>query len=105
MGISTKFTYEDLQLIPPDHHRYEIVDGELFESLSPIPLHQIIIGNLYAGLRVRARKQRRGVVFLAPCDIVFSPYTVLEPDLFFVLKSRLHIVGKKNLSGPPDLVV
>jgi Uma2 family endonuclease len=30
---------------------------------------------------------------------------VLEPDVIFVSNARLHIIGKKNLSGPPDLVV
>jgi Uma2 family endonuclease len=30
---------------------------------------------------------------------------VLEPDVIFVSKSRRRIVGEKNLTGPPDLVV
>jgi Uma2 family endonuclease len=38
-------------------------------------------------------------------DVVFSVSTVLEPDVIFVSRSRLHIVGEKNISGPPDLVV
>src|SRR5438876_68867 len=29
MRISAKFTYDDLQLIPPDRNRYEIVEGDL----------------------------------------------------------------------------
>lgn len=105
MRISAKFTYEDLLDIPPDRNRYEIVDGELFVTAVPAPLHQIIVGNLYGELRTHVRKHGLGVVFVAPCDIVFTESTVLEPDLFFVSSSRLHIIGEKNLSGPPDLVV
>jgi len=44
MSISTKFTYEDLKIIPPDRNRYEIVDGELFVSTSR--LHYIGEDNL-----------------------------------------------------------
>jgi Uma2 family endonuclease len=105
MRISTKFSYEDLQHIPPDRNRYEIVDGELFVTPSPITLHQRIVGNLYAQLWQHVRKHRLGEVFVAPLDVVFTFSTVLEPDVIFVSRSRLHIVGEKNLAGPPDLVV
>ena len=105
MGISTKFTYEDLQHFPSNGNRYEIVEGDLFVSPAPIPLHQTIVGNLYAELRQHIRKHRLGVVFVAPCDVVLASSTVLEPDIFFVSAARRHIIGEKNLSGPPDLVV
>ncbi len=105
MRISTRFSYEDLQHIPPDRNRYEIVDGELLVTPAPVPLHQIIAGNLYAELRIHVRKRKLGRVFIAPLDVLFSPSTVLEPDVIFVSNSRLHIIGEKNLTGPPDLVV
>jgi Uma2 family endonuclease len=105
MHISTKFTYEDLQHIPPDRNRYEIVDGELFVTPSPITLHQRIVTNLAAQLWQHVRKHRLGEVFVAPLDVVFTFSTVLEPDVIFVSKSRRRIVGEKNLTGPPDLVV
>jgi len=105
MHISTKFTYEDLQHIPPDRNRYEIVDGELFVSPSPITLHQRIVTNLAAQLWQHVRKHRLGEVFVAPLDVVFTFSTVLEPDVIFVSKHRRRIIGEKNLAGPPDLVV
>jgi Uma2 family endonuclease len=105
MSISTKFTYEDLKLIPPDRNRYEIVDGELFVSPAPRPLHQRIVGNIFAALRQHVRQHRLGEVFVAPLDVVFARGTVLEPDVLFVSTSRLHCIGEDNLSGPPDLAV
>ena len=105
MRISTKFTYEDLQAIPLDRNRYEIVEGELFVTPAPIPLHQRIAGNLYAELRQHVRKHRLGEVLMGPVDVVFADSTVLEPDIVYVSRSRQHIIGVKNLSGPPDLVV
>jgi Uma2 family endonuclease len=68
-------------------------------------LHQIIVGNLFAILWQYVRERRLGQVFVAPCDIMFAPSTVLEPDIFFVSTARSHIVGDKYLTGPPDLVV
>jgi len=105
MSISTKFTYEDLKLIPPDRNRYEIVDGELFVTPAPRTLHQTIVGNIFAALHQHARQHRLGRVFVAPYDVVLSTGTVLEPDVLFVSTSRLRYIGEDNLSGPPDLVV
>lgn len=105
MRTSPKFTYEDLQQIPRDSWRYELVDGELFVTPAPIPLHQRIVGNVFGQLWQHVRQHRLGEVFVSPCDIVFTPITVLEPDVFFVSRARFHIIGEKNLSGPPDLVV
>ena len=105
MRISAKFTYEDLQLIPPDRNRYEIIDGELLVSPSPDTLHQTILLNLAGELRLHVRKHRLGRVFVALYDVVFSSSTVLEPDVMFVSHARLNIIGKKNLSSAPDLAV
>ncbi|MBZ5562678.1 MAG: Uma2 family endonuclease [Acidobacteriia bacterium] len=105
MRISAKFSYEDLQHFPPDHNRYEIVDGELFVTPAPIPLHQRIVMNLGAHLWNHVRAHHLGEVFVAPLDVVFTSGTVLEPDIIFVSRARLQIIGEKYLAGPPDLVV
>jgi len=105
MSISTKFTYEDLKLIPPDRNRYEVVGGELFVTPAPRTLHQRIVGNIFTALHQHVRQHRLGEVFVAPYDVVFAPGTVLEPDVLFVSTSRLHYIGEDNLSGPPTLAV
>jgi Uma2 family endonuclease len=105
MRITTKFTYEDLQHIPPDRNRYEIVEGELFVTPAPKTLHQRIVSNLHGQLWQHIRKHRLGELFVAPYDVVLAESTVLEPDILFVNRSRLHLIGEKNLPGPPDLVV
>ncbi|MGH9326607.1 MAG: Uma2 family endonuclease [Terriglobia bacterium] len=105
MHVSTKFTYDDLQSIPPDRNRYEIIEGDLFVTPAPVPFHQIILGNLYLALSQWVEPRGLGKVLFAPVDVVFSFSTVLEPDLIFISRDRLHIIGEKNVSGPPDLVV
>ncbi len=105
MRISTKFTYDDLQIIPPDRNRYEIVDGELLVTPSPNTLHQRIVGNIFAELRQHVRKHRLGEVFVAPYDVLFTRMTALEPDVLFVSRARLERIGEKYVAGAPDLVV
>jgi Uma2 family endonuclease len=46
-----------------------------------------------------------GEVFVAPFDVVFSRFDVVEPDLLYVSKDRLSVLTEKNVQGAPDLVV
>ena len=100
MSVLNQLTYEDLQFTPADGKRYELVEGELFVSAAPIPLHQRTVIRLSAPLSVHVRARRLGEIFIAPCDIVFAPSTVLEPDIFFVSAARSHVVGGEVFNGP-----
>jgi len=102
---SERLTYDDLKKIPPDRNRYELIEGELFVAPAPNIEHQ------RKGFRVAKRvsdhveKNDLGEVFIAPCDVVLSPGTVLEPDIIFVSKARQSIVKDVCIEGAPDLVV
>ena len=104
-GETTKWTYEDLEVLPADGKRHEIIDGEHYVNPAPVPRHQLIAGNLFAALRQFVRSHRAGVVYHAPLDVVLSDETVVEPDILFVSQARLAIVGEKNITAAPDLVV
>lgn len=105
MPIDTRLTYEDYCLLPNDGKRYEIIDGELFVTPSPLTRHQRVVTNLVYYLVDFVKKHDLGVVYAAPLDVVFSPYDVVEPDLLYVSKARLDVVTEKNLQGAPDLAV
>lgn len=64
--------------------RYEVVDGELFVTPSPLPAHQLIVGELYAALRQYVRAQKLGRVYFSPSDIELEPETYVQPDLYVV---------------------
>lgn len=102
---TTSLTYHDLQQIPPDRNRYELIEGELFVAAAPNIEHQRKVGRLYVTLVQHAEQRDLGEVFVAPCDVVFDDSTVLEPDIVFVSKARQSIVTPACIMGSPDLVV
>ena len=103
MVIATRaspFTYHDLQAMPDDGHRYELLDGALLVTPSPGTAHQVSVGALY---RLLHQHRRPGdIVMIAPYDYVISDSTVLEPD---VLVARRDDLGTANLAATPLLVV
>lgn len=99
-------TYSDLEQLPEDiSQRHEIILGELFVSPSPDLYHQRVSGRLQAWLFNHVMEHGLGEVFTAPVDVKLSEYNVVVPDLLFVARDRLDIVGTKAISGAPDLVV
>lgn len=79
-----QWTVDDLQDMPDDGNRYEIVDGELFVSPSPIWRHQDAVALLHRLLTDYLKVERIGHAFFSPADIAFSQTTVVQPDVFVV---------------------
>src|SRR4030067_1275081 len=99
-----KFTYEDY-LKTPDDERYELIGGELLMTPSPVPKHQRISGRLNYELRKFVTEHDLGEVFYAPCDVHLDNENVVQPDILFISKDRLNIIGEKNIQGVPDLAI
>ena len=101
---SKVWTYEDYLRLTDDK-RYEVINGRLEEMPAPTPLHQDVSGNLEFIMRMFVREKRLGKVYDAPIDVVLGDRYVLQPDIIFISKERLGIIGEKAIMGPPDLVV
>ena len=101
----TRLTYRDLQQIPQDRNRYELIEGELFVAPAPNIEHQRKAFRLSRILAEHAEARSLGEVFIAPCDVLLDDSTVLEPDIVFVSKARQSIVTDTCIEGAPDLVV
>jgi Uma2 family endonuclease len=100
-----KLNYEDLVAMPEDGKRYEILDGELVVSASPLTRHQRISRDLELVLLQHVRKHDLGEVFYAPIDVILDEHTVVVPDLVYVSKQRASIIGERGINGAPDLLV
>jgi Uma2 family endonuclease len=102
--IKKKYTYEDY-LKTPDNERYELIEGDLLMTPSPKTVHQRIAGKLDYALRKHVIEHGLGEVFFAPFDVYLDADNVVQPDLLFVAKGRLNVIGEDNIQGAPDLVV
>ncbi|QUQ72190.1 Uma2 family endonuclease [Kutzneria sp. CA-103260] len=93
-------TRADLEAMPDDGHRYELVDGTLVMSPSPRPLHQRIVARLLIALTMNCPEHLE--VLPAPVDVVLSDNTVFIPD---VVVGRREDFTPTHLAGVPELVV
>lgn len=98
------YTYEDY-LKTPDDMRYELIEGDLIMTPSPETRHQRISGRLYFEIRRFVAENDIGEVFYAPCDVYLDNENVVQPDILFISKERIDIIGKKNVQGAPDLII
>ncbi|HSK56006.1 MAG TPA: Uma2 family endonuclease [Jiangellales bacterium] len=72
-------TRDDLDALPDDGHRYELLDGALIVTPAPSTRHQSVAAELYTVLREAAPAELK--VLFAPLDVVLADDTVLQPDL------------------------
>ena len=79
-----QWTVDDLQDLPDDGQRYEVIDGELFVTPAPSFKHQRALGVLYRLIADYLDRERVGYVFFAPADVTFSPKRGVQPDVFVV---------------------
>jgi len=100
-----KLSVDELELLPCDGKRYQIIDGELDVTPAPTPRHQRISRRLQRLLEDGLAAGGRGEVFDAPIDVVLDRYNVVEPDLVFVSADHAGIIGEKAIEGSPDVLV
>ncbi|MEO0139238.1 MAG: Uma2 family endonuclease [candidate division WOR-3 bacterium] len=98
------WTYEDYLKLEDDK-RYEVINGRLIEMPAPNPWHQDVSGNLEFIMRKFVIEKGFGKIYDAPIDVLFREDVVLQPDIVYISKERLGIIGDKAIMGAPDLVV
>jgi len=75
---------------------YEVVDGELFVSPSPRPIHQFAVGELLFALMIYCRTTGIGEALTSPSDTELEPDTLVQPDVYVVPQDeglRMRSVG------------
>lgn len=93
-------TRDDLDAMPEDGHRYELIDGVLVVSPAPRPIHQRVILNLVRALDPHLPKHLE--MLFAPLDVVLADNTVLQPD---VLVGHRADFTERDLSAAPVLAI
>ena len=78
-------TVDDLDAMPDDGHRYELIDGILIVSPSPLVPHQRVVTRLLHLLFSAQPDELE--VFAAPLDVRFSNDSQVQPDVLVVRRS------------------
>jgi Uma2 family endonuclease len=98
-GFGGPFTVAELDRMPNDGHRYELVDGVLVVSPRPTTVHQAVAGRLYGVLSPVCPED---CLVVPEPAVQLDPATELAPDLVVV---HLDDVGDAKFTVPPLLVV
>jgi Uma2 family endonuclease len=93
-------TVADLDAMPDDGHRYELIDGILIVSPGPIVPHQRALSRLLRLLFEAVPDDLE--VFAAPLDVRFSNDSQVQPDVLVVRRSDAE---GDRLTSVPRLAV
>jgi Uma2 family endonuclease len=80
--VESDFMADDLDQLPDDGNRYELIDGLLLVSPSPAERHQRVLVTLLAMLVNGCTDGLR--VYLAPLDVRLGDRVQVQPDLIVV---------------------
>jgi Uma2 family endonuclease len=97
---SRPLTRADLETMPDDGHRYELIDGVLLVTPSPVHLHQRAVVRLIALLPQRCPSELE--VLTAPFNVARADDTVMQPD---VLVARKSDITRRDLPTAPLLAI
>jgi Uma2 family endonuclease len=103
---TTKMTAQQFLMLgqDPPGVKLELVNGEIAVSPSPTPDHSTVVIELVTILNPHIREHRLGQLH-QDVDTILDRFTVRRPDLLFFSSSRMHLIGKKAMEGPPDLAI
>ena len=107
-----KLTVEDLDAMPDDGGKYELIDGELFTdgetlvSRAAHVNHQIILSNLNGAFFVYLRENPIGKAIPEP-GLVLSPFDAVIPDFIFITNETFAgaVSDEGKLTAAPELAV
>jgi Uma2 family endonuclease len=98
------WTYDDLFSLPEDGRRYEIIEGELYETPAPIWIHALTIRNLMS-LLGPVIDALGGWLVTAPVDVFFRGADPVQPDMVVMLPGSAAHPVYRGVEGPPDLLI
>ena len=101
-----RWTTRDLELLPDNGDRYEIIDGELFVTRAPHWKHQKASGRIYIALDIWSQATQLGETVPAP-GVIFSDADNVIPDVAWASRERLALLldDAGHLTAAPELIV
>ena len=106
MASTMRWISTDLETMPDDGKRYEIIDGELYVSKQPSWHHQYTCVAISTKLENWNQETGIGQVNLAP-GLIFAEDDDVAPDLVWISNARRDVAlgDDGKLHAAPELVV
>jgi len=103
--IEPMLTIGDIDSMPEDGNRYEVIEGETFVSAGPSLSHQETVLHLLVAIHTYLDKYPIGSVWSGP-GVIFSDFSGVIPDVIFIKNERLkEIASGDRVTGAPDLII
>jgi Uma2 family endonuclease len=103
--VDPRVSYAELAAWPDDGRRYELYGGEPIVVPAPVNRHQFVVMELVRLLQEH-EQAHGGKVIVSPIDIVLSQYDVLQPDVVWFHRDRVHLLGLDDaVHVVPDVAI
>ena len=105
MQAGLRWTSADLDVLPEDGKRYEIIDGELHVSRQPSWQHQFVGVEILTALHLWSTQTGAGFTNDAP-GVILAADDDVAPDIVWIAAERLRgaLDAAGHLQVAPDLV-
>ncbi len=105
-ALQRPLTYDDLETMPDDGQRRELIGGDLIVNPAPRRSHQAVSMMLTWVLLQHLMPEELGFLYAHPVDVYVGPNDVVQPDLIAIRRERSHIYRPEGVVvEPPDIVV
>jgi len=109
--LPIRYTVDDLELMPEDTNRYELIGGEILVSRAPHLDHQRTVTNFIIVFSDYLKKNPIGEIFSTP-GVIFNEEDAVIPDLVFAMNETItRLVPKTGekfdgkFIGAPELLI
>jgi Uma2 family endonuclease len=100
------WTSADLELMPDNDSRYEIINGELYVTRAPHNKHQDTCGNFHYELKAWSKVSKLGYSVIG-AGLIFGDSDDVIPDVIWMSKEKYTdlIDDTGHFRGEPELVI
>ena len=96
-----RLTNADMEAMPEDGNRYEVIDGEMYVSTSPSFFHQRVLSKFIVAFDAYLRGNPIGE-YAPGVGVIFDDYNGVIPDLVFATRATMSkaLIGGRFHAAP-----